>query len=348
MDAPGLIALALGAIWVWIVVGRKLFNDWPPVSHRIIREMSDGVLVLDGSDRVLDANPASGQLLGVSQDRLIGARADRSGELSPLLRGAEQSPVSDNRYDCSPYPGCTLDVRKSPIRDSDGSSVGQLYVFRNVSADRRLQDELQAANVELEKQIEQIAALQAKLREGAVRDPLTGLMNRRFFEEFLEREISRCHRDGIPLSLVVIDLDFLKQVNDRFGHPVGDLVLRQVGDALRERTRREEQACRTGGDEFVIVLPQADRTCAGERAVEWLRAIHQVSIPGLQDLRLTATAGVATLSPLDDSRVSLLRSADEALYEAKRRGRNRVCIARARRTDASIETVTRNVRVVEP
>jgi diguanylate cyclase (GGDEF)-like protein len=173
--------------------------------------------------------------------------------------------------------------------------------------------------------------LREALRLQAIHDPLTGLHNRRYMQEFLEREIIRARRKGRPLALMMIDVDNFKRYNDTFGHPAGDEALRFVGDALLRAVRADDLACRYGGEEFSLILPECSLHEASVRAEEiraQLKASHAeraMEIPGV----LTVSIGVAAFEETTDQGNLLLKFADDALYQAKRAGRDRVVIARS-------------------
>ncbi len=167
--------------------------------------------------------------------------------------------------------------------------------------------------------------------EMALRDPLTGLFNRRALDAFLDRERQWALRHDRPLSLVLLDLDHFKPINDRFGHAAGDRVLVAVADALRTTVRRSDVAARLGGDEFAIVLPDTaarDALRLGRRIRRALAAVA-VPVPGAAPVTVTASAGVADIEQSRGETQLMLRLADAALYRAKRAGRNRVRCASA-------------------
>jgi diguanylate cyclase (GGDEF)-like protein len=173
-------------------------------------------------------------------------------------------------------------------------------------------------------------SLREALRQQTIHDPLTGLHNRRYMQEFLEREILRARRKGRPLSLMMLDVDNFKRYNDTFGHPAGDEALRFVAHTLLRAVRADDLACRYGGEEFSLILPECSLDQASVRAEEiraQLKALHMErasEIPGV----LTVSIGVAAFEETTDQGNLLLKFADDALYQAKRGGRDRVVVAR--------------------
>ena len=175
-------------------------------------------------------------------------------------------------------------------------------------------------------------SLREALRSQAVRDPLTGLYNRRYMEEFLERELQRSRRQNRPLSLLMLDLDHFKRYNDHFGHAAGDELLRSLGDILLRGIRSDDVACRYGGEEFVIVLPECSLPQATSRAEEICKRIKQVSTTGPGEKRdpVTISIGVAAFEDNGAYTVPLLlKLAAQALYQAKHDGRDRVVTAQS-------------------
>ena len=162
----------------------------------------------------------------------------------------------------------------------------------------------------------------------AIVDGLTEVPNRRYFEEFLERELARAIRYQRPLALAVIDADHFKQVNDNYGHLAGDYVLRLMARVARETTRREELFARYGGEEFVLVMPEKSAEHAHQYAEKLRNLIEgtHFEFDG-ETISVTVSIGLANLTPEIRSVSGFVQAADTALYEAKSRGRNRVCVS---------------------
>jgi diguanylate cyclase (GGDEF)-like protein len=169
--------------------------------------------------------------------------------------------------------------------------------------------------------------LQESLQQMSVRDPLTGLFNRRYMEESLARELRRAERQGRPLGILMVDIDHFKNVNDTFGHDAGDAVLRELGAFFQRQIRSEDIACRFGGEEFTIVLHDATPESAWRRAEEIRGAAKQLRVAyGERILEpVTLSMGLASFPRDGMSRDVLIQNADAALYRAKQGGRDQVC-----------------------
>jgi len=168
--------------------------------------------------------------------------------------------------------------------------------------------------------------LRETLREQSIRDPLTGLFNRRFMEESLNRELLRSKRKRLPLSVVFLDLDHFKQFNDTFGHDAGDKVLRSVAETLKAHYRADDVICRYGGEEFAIILPESTSEEAAKRSDGLREKIRQVRIrhEGKMLDGITLSMGVAAYPEHASDEEELLRLADSALYQSKSGGRDRI------------------------
>ncbi|HSH73690.1 MAG TPA: diguanylate cyclase [Methylophilaceae bacterium] len=171
--------------------------------------------------------------------------------------------------------------------------------------------------------------LRETLRSLSVRDPLTGLFNRRYMEESMQRELATGQRKNRPLGVVILDLDHFKSFNDTFGHDAGDLLLREVGTLLAKNSRAGDIACRFGGEEFVVIFPEAPLNIVIELS-EQLRTVIlalQLQHFGQSLGQVSASFGVAAFPEHGSTTEELLRAADKALYKAKAAGRNRVEVA---------------------
>jgi diguanylate cyclase (GGDEF)-like protein len=171
--------------------------------------------------------------------------------------------------------------------------------------------------------------LREKLRDQSIRDPLTGLFNRRYLEEALELDLARAVRNGLPVSLIMGDVDHFKQFNDRFGHDAGDLVLKRTAEVMRVRIRKGDLACRYGGEEFLMLLHGAGLAEARERAETIREAIKlmEVSFRGQALGQVTISLGIATYPEHATDGEALITAADAAMYAAKHSGRDRVHLA---------------------
>ncbi len=202
-----------------------------------------------------------------------------------------------------------------PLEDEHGT-LGRIAIFTR-DPERRFADDDVRRLEELAERAGPAIENARRFREArllADLDALTGLHNRRYFHETLVREVARAHRYGRQLALVVLDLDDFKAINDRIGHLGGDAVLAEAAERVREVVRSADVACRVGGDEFAVILPEA----AGDSAQQLVVRIQQAvsSRPLVQAGRVRISAGIAVLQPEDDS-ISLFERADEQLYAAK-------------------------------
>jgi diguanylate cyclase (GGDEF)-like protein len=202
----------------------------------------------------------------------------------------------------------------------------------NARLQREAREQLEARVAErtrdLDEALQKLQSVNRMLQEFSLRDGLTGAHNRRFFDQALTETWERARRERRPLSLVMVDIDHFKQINDRHGHLVGDDCLRALSQALHAQLRpdADERIVRYGGEEFVLILPDADAADAAQRAEGVRRAAAELRVQSEGVcLGFTVSAGVATFRPDDRAaHTDLLRATDRALYEAKRLGRNRV------------------------
>ena len=188
-------------------------------------------------------------------------------------------------------------------------------------------------NFVLDKQIKQRKNIEDKLREVSIRDELTGLFNRRYFNEVLQNELKRAHRNSTPLSLILIDIDYFKSFNDTYGHLEGDTCLQLIGNTLNQSVKRPgDIVARYGGEELVIILPDTKSDNAFKMAEQIRKDIQALNIPhtgsDIDELNvITISAGVTTVIPKTDLKPEdIIQKADNALYKAKHQGRNQTVL----------------------
>jgi diguanylate cyclase (GGDEF)-like protein len=193
---------------------------------------------------------------------------------------------------------------------------------------KRAQASLKRANKKLQSQLEKIETLQAQLREQAIRDALTGMFNRRYLEEILPEKIKQCQARGLPLSLMMVDIDHFKVVNDNYGHQAGDEILQYLGELFQQKIGEKGIACRYGGEEFAIVLPEVDinesRQYAEAIRLAFKQHRHKSAKGSIQS---TVSIGISCFPVHGQDGHGLLTAADNALYRAKYAGRNCIKIA---------------------
>ncbi|MEZ5291140.1 MAG: diguanylate cyclase [Vicinamibacterales bacterium] len=313
---PSAFAVSFAAI-AWAVL-RHNYLDLAPVARSVTVEgLIDGVLVTDQAGRIVDANPAARALIGQPAAAIIGRGL---GELLPAvgdLRSGETREVRlghDRR----------IEARMSPVASGDGDLAGRVLVLRDVTAEREAQDRLVAAQAALHE-------LNRELERLAHTDALTGLANRRLLMARLDEEWSRARRRGRDVSLLMIDIDHFKTVNDTHGHLTGDRVLAAVGRALLGQLRGSDAAARYGGEELAVLLPETDpggALEAAQRIRHTLAALRHHDDAG-GDVPVTLSIGVATIRADDGTAQDLLSQADAALYHAKTTGRDGIARATA-------------------
>jgi diguanylate cyclase (GGDEF)-like protein/PAS domain S-box-containing protein len=222
-----------------------------------------------------------------------------------------------------------------------GETLGVLHLhFPSVEERSETQANRQRLGATVAAQIAlSLASLQSreKLRDQSIRDPLTGLFNRRFIEESLERELIRAKRKNQSLSVLFLDIDHFKRFNDTFGHDAGDLVLQSVADLLRTFFRGDDVACRWGGEEFAVVLPDSSPFHAATRADSLRREVKNLALRhrGASLATITLSVGVAAFPDHGSVASDLFKIADECLYQSKAAGRDCTTVGRREASAAS-------------
>lgn len=306
------------------------------VVPRRVREtldtLAEGVLVLDGSDRIILANRAFAEaagrdcddLCGVSISRLPLTSCDDTTELTPWTEARSISkPVKGRLYKlaCEGGGERIFSVSAAPIIDDKGKTQGVLASLEDVTTLDKKKRELRSMLDHLRVSSEAIKFQNRELERLATIDPLTGCLNRRAFFERYDGEWKSAVRYGHAMSVVMVDVDHFKSINDRHGHAKGDEVLKMVGSCLREAARDTDVVCRYGGEEFVVLMPSTDIDDAAAGADRLRLAIATAQCG---NVTISASLGVSALSLRPQSPQEMMDQADKCLYVAKRNGRNQV------------------------
>jgi diguanylate cyclase (GGDEF)-like protein/PAS domain S-box-containing protein len=353
LDPAPLVHTLAGGIYVYAIYRTKLLDIVPVVHSTLINSMTDGVVVLDEQDRIVEMNPAAGQFLGMAPRLASGcdAREILSTWHETTQPFWDQTEVHTQILVAQETPR-TIDLIISPLLDGKKRIAGRMLVFRDITSQKQQEANLSNTNKLLNEQLDETRTLRDQLHEQATRDPLTNLYNRRYLEETLLKELARASRENYSICVIMMDIDRFKRVNDTCGHKVGDDVLLSLASLITLHIRRFDIACRYGGEEFVIVMPNLSNETARERAEFLRREFAGMPLPcANMKGRPTLSIGMASY-PLDGFEIEeLLNAADQALYAAKSAGRNRVvaCSELTERNEAAeINTSKKPVQADQP
>ncbi|WP_042835472.1 GGDEF domain-containing response regulator [Thermoanaerobacter ethanolicus] len=289
----------------------KELKERNEILSTIMESAGDAIIMLDDKGKVTFWNPAAERILGYSEEEIIGKdlhmfmiqdmrlyeayreafkRFRSTGKGSVVGKTVEMKTRHKNGYEID------VELSLSAVKIKDAwHAIG---IIRDISERKRFEE---------------------LLYRQSITDPLTNIYNRRFFMQMLEQEIERTKRNKKPFSLVMFDLDHFKNINDRFGHAAGDIVLRSVADTVKGRIRKTDYFARWGGEEFIILLPETSLDDAVALAEELRKQISMMELEGID--KITASFGVTEYSDTDTIDTVLIR-VDNMLYEAKGEGRN--------------------------
>lgn len=329
LDLTPILFSITGLFFTIGLVTFRLLDIVPVAQSVLLDQMNDGMLVLDAKGRIIELNNAACKLFGRRRSSLIGKGFSITGssfaeiieQSAPLRLVNKQITFGDN-------PGQVLDVQVTPLQAESSLEQTLLVTWRDVTRLKQTEEELRIANQALTEHVRKIEALQEILKEQAIRDPLTGLFNRRFFENALPKELARAQRNGSPVSFLLIDIDHFKRINDRYGHDAGDLALKRLAEALEPIFRNGDWVIRYGGEEFLAVLPESALEDGRRRAEQIRQVIEKLEFPEKDHAyRLTVSVGVAAYPQHGRDYNQIFRAVDQALYHAKTAGRNQVGVA---------------------
>lgn len=296
-----------------VITERKRAQTVAEQYRAVIHASLDGFWITDTTGRILDTNPAMCRISGYSREELLHLNIrDFEADETPEEIAAHTREMQENGH-------VQFEARH---RRKDG-------VIINVEVSVLFVPELEERFFAFVRDITERKRLESELTRRAHLDYLTGVSSRGHFMEQVELELSRAQRYAKDLSILMMDLDFFKQVNDSHGHKAGDTVLKKLAEVCRHALRDVDIIGRVGGEEFAILLPETEKQEAVEVAERLRAAIGSARVPMEQGLplRFTVSIGVASMATRDDNVDVLLSLADKALYEAKNSGRNRVCVA---------------------
>jgi len=315
-----------GMIFAVSVLGLRYFEIAPVARNALFEAMDDGVLVLDADGRMADLNPSAERLLGVTASDIGRPAREILSRWPQLVEEGDVSVPDRFEVQLSQEPLRVVDARMTPVYNKDRIQSGLIIALRDITVRTRALRDLQEAHDRLQDQIDEIRRLQAAVREQAIHDALTGLFNRRYLEETFPRELATARRHRRPLSVILLDVDRFKTINDTLGHLAGDRMLQQLAALLDDITREGDIACRYGGDEFVLVLPDTPLGAALQKA-ETIRAECQTRCMAAHlegAPHVTLSLGVASFPDHGQEGSQILVAADRALYRAKEEGRDQV------------------------
>ncbi len=335
----------------WLVFGlymRRALQHLDPASvvpERVqgaFDAMAEGVVVLDSRGRVMLSNKAFRQLHPQLAEVPTGSNLAALPWLSLCLpQDAALHPWSRAMTERTANAGTALEagqgaetrqlvLNAAPISDAGGAVRGCMVTVSDMSALHHANEALREAMTALAGSKQEVEQKNLELERLATRDPLTGALNRRAFHAAFERIWPGAVRNGSGLTCLMVDIDHFKNINDSFGHGVGDRVIQEVARKLQDSVRGTDLLCRWGGEEFCIVIGGLDAAASAEFAERVRMRIERECGAALRDLpglRVTASVGVELLSRQTESMAALIERADQALYRAKRNGRNRIALA---------------------
>lgn len=298
--------------FAYSLLRHHLLDVVPVARDVLIEKMEDGVLVIDDQNRIVDINLAAKNLLNISDD-VFGKTVEQGfSHLGSSERDAINSSKTSFDIELEDESKTYLQAKVTPILDRREKPLGRLVILHDIT---------------------RLKSIQTELHKLASRDSLTGAINRRHFMELAKRDLNRAKRYRRSLSLVLMDLDSFKKVNDTFGHQAGDQALLALKRVCVKGTRAVDVFARLGGEEFALLLPETDQESAAIIANRLRAALENTVIKsGVHKFKVTVSMGVTQCGvQKDDTLDAMLTRADKALYQAKGNGRNQVLIWRTGR-----------------
>lgn len=324
VDLTPISFMISAALIAFGVFGLRIFDLVPIARYTVLEHIPEMVFVMDARDRVLDANTVAQKMLGKPLNEIIGKDPlDVFRHWPQVVNRFLTTAGTREEIQIPGDPPRILEMTVFELYNKFRVLNGRVIVAHDITEHKWLENDLQYAYDSLKIQLAEIEELRAKLQEQAIRDPLTNVYNRRYMAEFLDQEIARASRDHSSLTVVIMDMDHFKNFNDSYGHRCGDMVLQAFAKFLVDHTRRSDVVCRYGGEEFVILMPDATMQDSYERVDAWRQDFSETAID-YETMKFSATfsAGLATFPEHGSTGDAILQAADKALYRSKNNGRN--------------------------
>ena len=310
---------------------KKTESSSMPLNEAVLEALPVGVCLTDESGHYRFMNNAYCQIYEYVREEMIGQHysvimppdqiALANSHYERLLSGDTGIPTERKRQrkDGSII---YIEAANALVLDSEGRKL-VITTVRDITERKQMESDLKEAN-------EAYQTLHNTLREQATRDSLTGLYNRRYLNENIEREFARAKRDNYPICVMIMDIDFFKQINDTYGHILGDEALKVLGALITANIRAGDIAFRYGGDEFIVVMPGAEIETATQRMDILRQTFNATTIHNDKtEIKPTISVGISMFPVHGTNGSEILRSADAALYQAKQAGRNCIRIGSA-------------------
>lgn len=315
-----------GVVIAWGIFRQRLLDLMPIAREALVEQLQDGVIVVDTQNRIIDINRAARDLFKTGPQKWIGAEIDSYLPINTLVSSGDPQGLS-LELELSADPPLWIELHVSNLYIRPTRLGGRLILLRNISRRKQAELKLQQINLNLQSQLVQITDLKDQLKEQAIHDSLTGLYNRRFLEETLHNLIPLAQQDQFQVSFLMLDIDHFKRVNDAFGHPFGDEILRGLGELFIQLTRREDIVCRYGGEEFMIVFAHVPAEVVLKRAEEIRHQCESLRFQSPSgEIGITLSIGMAIYPVHGETAEDVIKASDQALYMAKTRGRNQVAV----------------------
>jgi diguanylate cyclase (GGDEF)-like protein len=302
----------------------RLLDLVPVANDVVVNNLQDGMVVVDWMKRIVKINQNAVDLLGLPNGNYLGRKLDEVIPVSPEIQKkvAKGLPLEfvvehpQKRF---------IDLRVSNLTSDAVNSPGTLLILRDITVQKVAEIKLNKANEDLKVQLKKINGLQVQLKDQAMHDSLTRLLNYRAMDETLEGLLEQCKTLNHPLALVIMDIDHFKRVNDVYGHQTGNILLQAYGEAIMHSIRKTDYAFRFGGDEILLAFQEMTRAEATKKSEEIRNKIKKIHIEqNLSRVSTTVSIGVAAYPENGSNIQELISAADQALYEGKENGRDRV------------------------